>query len=299
MTVKSLLSCAIVAASISSPLVLAQEDYSNVQVVAEPVASNIFMLKGAGGNIGVLVGEQGVLMIDDQYEPLADKIKAAINKLSVKPLRFLFNTHWHFDHTGGNDQFNAPGVVMIAQQNVRSRMLAGGEIKAFGKTVPAASANALPELTYKDGISLHFAGESIEATAVKSGHTDGDSIVYFKDSNVVHMGDLFFNGVFPFVDLSSGGSVTGLLQALDGALPRMDDKTKVIPGHGALSDKAELQEYRDMVAASITAIKPLKQAGKSLEQVKAMKPMAPLMAQWNGGFIKADVWTSFVYASIE
>lgn len=281
-----------------SATVSAQQDFSKVEITHQPVAGSIFMLQGSGGNIALLVGEQGNLMVDDQYEPLAPKIKTAIAKLSQQPVRYVLNTHWHFDHTGGNAEFNTGEALLIAQDNVRSRMLSGGEIKTFNAKIPPAKKEALPELTFKERMQLYFAGEDIEALAAPNAHTDGDAVVFFKSSNVVHMGDLYFKGVFPFVDLSSGGSVPGVLAAVEAALERMDDKTKVIPGHGSLSNKAELSEYRDMLKASIAAVAPLKKAGKSLQDVQAAKPLAQLNERYGGGFIKPDLWLQFVYQSL-
>ncbi|MCV6625629.1 MAG: MBL fold metallo-hydrolase, partial [Cellvibrionaceae bacterium] len=196
MTVKRLFYTALAAAYCSAPA-LAQQDFSKVEISTEPVAGSIFMLQGQGGNIAVLTGAEGVLLVDDQFQPLAPKIKAAIAKLSNEPVRYVFNTHWHFDHTGGNGPFNDGQALLIAQDEVRTRMLAGGEIKAFNVKTPPAKPEALPELTFKERLQLHFNGEMIEALAAPAAHTDGDAVVHFSSSNVVHMGDLYFKGMYP------------------------------------------------------------------------------------------------------
>jgi len=276
----------------------AQQDFTKVEVKAEKLAEGVFMLTGAGGNIGVSAGPDGVFMIDSQYAPLTDKIKAAIAGISPLPVRFLLNTHWHGDHVGGNENLGKTGVVIVAQENVRKRMSAEQVIKAFNQTVPPSPAVALPLVTFVDAVSFHVNGDDIDAFHVPPAHTDGDAIVYFRKANVLHMGDTFFNEMYPFVDLSTGGSIAGMIGACGRGLSMGDASTKVIPGHGPSGNKADLKAFRDMLVASRDAVAPLVKAGKTLDEAKAAKPTAALDEKWGKGFLKPDVWVSIVYADL-
>jgi glyoxylase-like metal-dependent hydrolase (beta-lactamase superfamily II) len=293
---KTLVLAAALAACTSLPAA-AQQDFSKVEVKAEKVADGLWMLTGAGGNIGVSAGPDGVFLVDDQYAPLTDKIKAAIRTVSDKPVRFVLNTHWHGDHVGGNENLGKAGAVLVAHENVRKRMSKEQFIKLFNRTVPASAAAALPLVTFAESLSFHLNGEDIDAIHVPPAHTDGDVIVFFHKANVVHAGDLVFNGIYPVVDLSSGGSVDGMIGAADRILAAGDAATKIIPGHGPLATKADVKAFRDMLAASRDAIQPLVKAGKTLDQIKAAKPTAALDEKWGKGFIKPEVWTTVVYFS--
>ena len=275
----------------------AQQDFSKVEVKADKIADGLWMLTGAGGNIGVSAGPDGVFLVDDQYAPLTDKIKAAIATVSDKPVRFVVNTHWHGDHVGGNENLGKAGAVLVAHENVRKRMSKEQFIKLFNRTVPASAAAALPLVTFAESLSFHLNGEDIDAIHVPPAHTDGDVVVFFHKANVIHVGDLVFNGMYPVVDLSSGGSVDGMIGAADRILAAGDAATKIIPGHGPLATKADVKAFRDMLAASRDAIQPLVKAGKTLDQVKAAKPTAALDEKWGKGFIKPEVWTTVVYFS--
>jgi cyclase len=267
--------------------------FAGVEITAEPLADGVAVLFGAGGNIGVSYGPDGTVLIDDQFAPLTDKIKAAVKDLGAGPVKYLINTHWHYDHTGGNENLGQTGVLIMAQDHVRDRLLKGND------TVPPAAPEALPVITYHDGLKLHLNGDEIHVQHMKHAHTDGDSIVFWKKANVLHMGDLFFNKVtLPFIDLSSGGNARGILAAADKVLAMVDDNTKIIPGHGPMANKADLTAYRDMMKTVIAAVEQAQGEGKSLQQVQEMKPAA----QWDvnpDAFIKGDAFVEAVYKSLE
>lgn len=275
------------------------EDFSKVQVKTLSVAGSVSMLEGSGGNIGVLAGPDGVLLVDDEFAPLVPKIRAAVQQLSPKPIRFVVNTHWHGDHTGGNAPLATDGAVIIAQDNVRKR-LSTEQFHAFTKKViPPSPAVALPVVTFAQSLTLHFDGEDVEVLHVNSAHTDGDSILLFRKANVVHMGDVLFNGMYPFIDVSTGGSVDGVVAAVDLVLGRIDDQTKIIPGHGPLATKADLKRYRNMLATIRDRIKKAIGEGKTLDQVVASKPSADFDAVWGNGFFKPEAFVAATYAGLK
>jgi len=267
--------------------------FAAVEITAEPLADGVAVLFGAGGNIGVSYGPDGTVLIDDQFAPLTDKIQAAVKDLGAGPVKYLINTHWHWDHTGGNENLGQTGVLIMAQDHVRDRLIKGSA------TVPPAAPEALPVITYHDGIKLHLNGDEIHVQHMKHAHTDGDSIVFWKKANVVHMGDLFFNKVtLPFIDLSSGGNARGILAAAEKVLAMVDDNTKIIPGHGPMATRADLIAYRDMMKTVIAAVEQAQGEGKSLQEVQAMKPAA----RWDvnpDAFIKGDAFVEAVYKSLQ
>ena len=271
----------------------AQQDFSKVEIKAEKVAGGLFMLTGAGGNIGVSAGPDGVFLVDDQYAPLTGKIKAAVAAISDKPIRFILNTHYHGDHVGGNENLGKDGAVIVAHENVRKRMSTDQFLRLFNRTIPSSPAGALPLVTFAESVSFHVNGEDVDAVHLASAHTDGDVVVYFRKANVIHAGDNLFIGRYPICDISSGGSVEGMIGAADRLLAAGDERTKYIPGHGPLGTKADVKAYRDMLAASRDAILPLVKAGKTLDEVKAARPTAALDEKWG----KPDVWTMVVYYS--
>ena len=278
--------------------VLAQRDFSKVEVTSTKLADGVYVLFGAGGNLAVSVGADAAFLVDDQYAPLTPKIKAAIAALTDKPVRFVLNTHWHGDHTGGNENLGGSGALILAHDNVRRRMSAEQFIALFDEKVPASPAAALPVVTYGDDVTFHLNGDEIHCFHVPPAHTDGDSIVVFRKANVVHMGDLFFNGLYPFIDVSSGGSLEGMIGASERMLGQIDDQTQVVPGHGPMAKKADLQAFRDMLAGVRDRVKPLVSAGKTLAEVQAAKPSAAFDDKWGKGFIKPETFVATAYESL-
>jgi cyclase len=276
-----------------------QQDFSKVEVKSEKVAEGIWVLMGAGGNIGMAAGPDGVFLVDDEYAPLTDKITAAVKAISDQPVRFLLNTHWHGDHTGGNENMGKAGILIVAHDNVRVRMSAEQFLEAFGQKVPPSPEKALPVVTYDSSVTFHVNGDDVRGFHVAPAHTDGDSVVVFKKANVVHMGDLFFNGFYPFIDLSSGGSFEGMIAAADQVLAMTDANTKFIPGHGPVGGRADLERYRDMLKGVRAAIQPLVAAGKTADEVVAAKPTAKLDETWGNGFMKPEQFQRIVYASLK
>lgn len=276
----SLLSCmASIVLAVASELE-AQDPLDTVQVRTVPVAPGIYMLLAAGGNIGVSAGTDGVFLVDDQYAPLTERIVRAIRSFSDRPIRFVINTHWHQDHTGGNENLGKAGAILVAHENVRQRMSVEQFMELLNRTVPPAPPAALPVVTFNQAVTFYLNGEEIHAFHVARAHTDGDAIIHFRRANVIHMGDTYFNGRYPFIDIGSGGSVDGVIAAVDQVLARADEETKIIPGHGPLSNKRELKTYRDMLAGVRDRVRSLIAQGRSLEQVLEAGVTAP----WDGRF---------------
>jgi cyclase len=279
-------------------------DPTKVTVKITPVAGGVSLIDGAngfaGGNVGVSVGADGIFIIDDELQPLTPKLKAALATLSKKPVRFVVNTHWHADHTGGNAAFGAGGAVIIAHDNVRKRLSVDQVMEFLGNkmTFPASPPEALPALTFADDVTLHVNGDEVHVMHVAPAHTDGDSIVHFKKANVIHMGDTFMSASYPLVDVASGGQFQGFIAAADRALAVADDATKIIPGHGALSTRADLVAWRAMLVTIRDQIAKLAAANKTLDQIKAAKPTAEFDARWGQGMIKPDVLVELVYKTL-
>jgi len=284
-------------AAISSDAI-AQRDFSKVEIKTQKVADGVFVLIGAGGNIGVSTGDDGVFLIDDQFAPLSEKIMSAIAELSDKPVKYVVNTHWHGDHTGVNENFGKSGAVIVAHNNVRERLSTKQFMKAFGREVPASPDAALPVVTFSNDVTFHFNDKTIYVTHRPAAHTDGDSMVFFKETNVLHMGDTFFNGFFPFIDQSSGGSLAGVIAAAESALGMTDADSKIIPGHGPLASKADLETYLEMLKSVDAEVSALVNAGKSRDEVIAAKPLAEIGKTWGNGFMKTDVFTGIIFDTI-
>ena len=266
----------------------AQQDYSRVEIKATKITETTYMLTGAGGNIGLSVGEDAVFVIDDQFAPLTPKITAAIARITPKPVKFVLNTHWHNDHTGGNENLGKAGALIVAHHNVRKRMSTEQVIEFINLKSKPEPKDALPVVTFSSDVTFHINGEEVRALHMPSAHTDGDAIVHFAGSDVVHMGDIYFNGFYPFIDAESGGSADGVVAACDQVLRFATDKTRIIPGHGPISNAAELRVFRDLVAMVAGRVRALVSQGKTLEEIKAAKVSAEFDEKWGKGFIKPD-----------
>lgn len=285
----------VLALALSAGSAAAQQDAEEVEIRTVPVADGIHVLMGRGGNIGVSTGEDGPLLIDDQYAPLTPKIRAAVRALQDEPVRFVVNTHWHADHTGGNENFGRAGAVIVAHHNVRRRLAEGMDHELLDRTIPPAPEEALPVVTFGEDLDLHWNGDTLEVRHVEPAHTDGDAVVWFRDADVVHMGDTYFNGFYPFVDVQSGGSIDGMIAAVDGVLARATDRTRIIPGHGPLSNRAELRVYRRMLATVRERIAEAVEAGLDADATVAEAPTADLDAKWGGGFMAPESFVRIVH----
>jgi cyclase len=272
------------------------QDFSKVEIKTIKVAGNIYMLQGAGGNIGVSVGPDGILIVDDQYAPLADKIKAALKNLGDGKLKFILNTHYHGDHTGGNPIFG-PDAPIISQTNARKRLTAEQQSKFFGWKFPPMAKEGLPVITFDQSVSVFFNGEEIKVLHFPHGHTDGDCVVFFPGSNVVHMGDDFFQGRFPVVDLENGGDVKGMAKNVGEIISKLPANVKVIPGHGALSDLDGLKAFHRMLVETTEIVRKKMKAHKTLAQIKA-EGLPDEWKPWGAGYIKTEMWLELVYTSL-
>jgi cyclase len=279
-----------------APLLAAQD--KPVEYIPTQLSDTVTMVKGQGGNIAVSAGTDGVFIIDDQLKPLTDQLLAAVRKIDDRPIRFVINTHYHGDHVGGNETLGKAGSVIIAHDNIRRRMSTDQFNHFFNDTTPAYPAESLPVVTFNDRVSLHLNGESVAVHHVPRGHTDGDSIVHFPVSNVLHMGDIFFKGLYPYIDLDGGGTIQGMIGAVELALSLADEQTKIIPGHGTLSNRAELQDYRDFLSKARDNVQALVDQGLGLEQAIAAQPTAQWDDTLGGVWIKPEQFVTFIYNSL-
>jgi glyoxylase-like metal-dependent hydrolase (beta-lactamase superfamily II) len=281
------------------PLAVAQQDMSQVVIESQKVAEGVYMLTGAGGNIGASVGEDGIVIIDDQFQELTPRIQEALAKLSPKPVRFVINTHWHFDHVGGNENFGNAGAVILAHGNVRKRMSTTQLVKMFNREVPPSPRVALPVVTFESDVTIHYNDEELYVFHVDNAHTDGDGLILFRKANVLHTGDTLFNGFYPFIDADSGGSIDGMIASADKVLGIVNEQTRIIPGHGPLATPKDLKAFRDMLATLRDSVAKLIRDGKTLEQAIEAAPTKSLDAEWGDGFLKPEQVVQMVYMDLK
>ena len=299
--------CALLAAVLTTvsvlPAVAQEQDFNKVEIKATKLSDTLYMLQGAGGNMAASIGKDGTVLIDDEFAPLADKIAAELKRLAVtdKPVRFVINTHYHFDHTGSNPAFGRQGATLLAHTNVRARLSTGGPggnggaLKLDSK--PLAD-EGLPVITFDHDVSVHLNGEDIRALHFPAGHTDGDSVIFFPKANVVHMGDDYVRYGFPFIDVVAGGSVQGMIAACESVLAKMPADVKVIPGHGELSNLSEMREYVTMLKDTSAVVKKALKAGRTVEQMQKDKILAAWDKKYSGDFVTTDLFIETLYNSL-
>jgi len=273
-------------------------DFSKVEIKTTDLGDNVYMLEGQGGNITVAVAKDGIIMVDGQYAPLHDKIKAAISAISNEPIKYLINTHYHGDHTGGNEPFAKDGVTVVSEINVKNRLAAGTTNGLTGAKVPPAPAGALPTRTYTGAYHIRLRGRVADLKHIANAHTDGDTYVWFKAANVLSTGDTFTNGRYPNIDFANGGNIKGMIAATDAYLKLTNAKSRIVPGHGGLADKAALTEYRTMLVTARDRMAKLVKDGKSEDDVVAAKPFADLDAKWAPSELASKNFIRVVYHSL-
>ena len=280
-------------------LAFAQMDWDNVEIKTTELAPGVYALEGVGGRMGVSVGADGIFLIDDDFGQLNDKIDAALAQLSDNPVVFVLNTHWHGDHTGGNEEFAKDGVWLMAHHNVRTRVSTEQYRSVFDRTDPAKPEIAWPDMTFDSEMRLHINDHEIYVFHAENAHTDGDAIVHFENRNVIHCGDVFWNGNYPYIDVDSGGNARGMLRAANRILLLTDGSTKVVPGHGPIGNREDLRAFRDMLQTAISRIEALVAQGLTLQQINDQKPMADYDDAWGGGFIDPKRFVQLVYLSLQ
>lgn len=284
--------------AVTTSLFAHDHESPGVAIESIQVADSIYMLTGQGGNIGLAIDENYTLLIDDQFAPLSDSIKEAIGKLTNRPVMYLLNTHFHFDHTEGNENFSDSVGVIIAHENVRTRLQEGAVIEAFGKTMEPYPPSALPALTYSEKLSLYQGDEVIELHHFAHAHTDGDTVVHFKDSNVIHAGDIHFSKMYPFIDIPNGGDVKGYIAAQEALLDLADDQTRIIPGHGPLSDKAGLTQDLAALKKIVAVVEQEIAAGKSPEQIAMHPDVQAYDASYGQGFLNTETFIGILCSGL-
>jgi glyoxylase-like metal-dependent hydrolase (beta-lactamase superfamily II) len=281
-----------------SASLLAAQNPDSVIFKRQRLADGVYLLQGSGGNIALSSGKDGVFLIDDDEQPLTAKLKAAVAGVSSGPIRFVINTHWHGDHTGSNAALGADGTMIVAQENVRVRMSHEQVNKTFKMTVPASPAVALPVITFGETMTLYLNDDTVEIIHAKAAHTDGDAIIYFHRANVIHAGDTFFNGLYPYIDVGSGGSLDGMIDATDKVLAMANDATKIIPGHGPLGNRAQLKVYRDMLAAVRLRFSRARGQGLTTEQVLNANLLADFDSTWGKGWLTPAQFAAITYGAV-
>ncbi len=276
-------------------IVTAQEE---VKIESTKITDHIYMLTGQGGNLGLFVGQDGTFLIDDQFAPLSEKIIGAITSVGGDSPKFLINTHFHGDHTGGNENFGKEGTLIFSHNNVRDRLLNGSYIREFDMKRAGVDPIALPVVTFSEDISFHLNGDEVHAIHIPHSHTDGDSIVHFRSANVIHAGDVIFNGFYPFIDVNHGGSITGMITGVKNIIALSDENTKIIPGHGPLTDAAGLSNYLQMLETAYDRLRKLKAEGKTVQEAIEAAPLADLEEEWGDGIFTGDRWIEIIYSGV-
>jgi cyclase len=284
-------------AAVVAPLSWAQ-DFSAVQITTTELADGIYVMFGAGGNMGLSVGEDGAFLIDDQFAPLSDKIMAAIGGVTDDDVKFLLNTHWHGDHTGGNEAFGDAGAIIVAHDNTRVRMTEEQFREFSNQTYPPSPTAALPIVTFNDEISFHWNGDTIRAFHVAPAHTDGDAILHFEDADIFHMGDTFFNGFYPFIDVYTNGDINGIIAAGYRVLAMSNANSQIIPGHGPMATPDDLRDWLQVIRATRESVQNLIDRGLSEDEVVAARPTAEFDEQYGGGFMNPETYNRLLYQSL-
>ena len=274
------------------------QEMQDVEIETLHVAEGVYMLVGPGGNIGLSIGDDGAFLVDDKYAPLTDKILAAVAAVTDQDIRFVVNTHFHGDHTGGNENMGETGAIIVAHENVRLRLSTEQFNRTFDRRTPPSPPGALPVVTFTDAVTFHWNGDEIHVFHVDSAHTDGDAIIDFRRANVIHAGDLYFNGIYPFIDVDAGGSIDGTIAAVEQVLAVARPDTKIIPGHGPLANVEELRTYGQMLATVRARVKRLIAEGKTKDEVIATEPTQQFDEKWGGGFLNPDRWVGILYESL-
>ena len=285
-------------AAATDPLTQMRAQMAAIPLETLKLRDNLFMLHGPGGNMVVLNGSDGKILVDSSFSSVAPKLKQSMDALGNAPLKVLINTHWHFDHTDGNQAMHEAGALILAHENTRKRMSTPQTVAALGMRFDASPAAALPQQTFSDTFKLYFDGEELSLSYVPPAHTDTDIFVHYHQGNVLHMGDLWFNGTYPFIDASTGGNINGMIVGATRGISVADTDTKIVPGHGPMGDKAALTKYRDMLTTVRDRVQTLKSSGKSLPDVIAAKPTADLDDQWGKGFMKSEFFVTIVYQTL-